>query len=68
MDADLVPTPIVFQGSQDLLVHEWRFERLRSLGVPELLAESFADAVDWHVIANLVSRGCPPFLALRIAW
>ena len=36
--------------------------------VPELLAEFFADFVDWHVIADLVARGCPPYLALRIVW
>ena len=41
---------------------------LRSLGVPELLADFFADFVDWHVIADLVARGCPPYLALRIVW
>ena len=49
-------------------MHEWRCERLRSLGVPELLADFFADFVDWHVIADLVARGCPPYLALRIVW
>ena len=59
---------MIFEGTEALLVHEWRRERLRSLGLPELLADSFADSVDWHVIANLVGRGCPPYLALRIAW
>jgi len=55
-------------ASDEVLVHEWRRERLESLGVPDVLAESFADCVDWHLIAGLVGRGCPPFLALRIAW
>jgi hypothetical protein len=26
----------------------------------------FADLVDWHAIADLVARGCPPTLALKI--
>jgi hypothetical protein len=68
MNADVPTTPLRFDGAEDLVVHEWRRERLRSLGLPELLAESFADFVDWHVIADLVARGCPPYLALRIAW
>jgi hypothetical protein len=36
--------------------------------VPKILADSFADDVDWHQIADLVGRGCPPRLALEIAW
>jgi hypothetical protein len=28
---------------------------------------TFADLVDWHAIAELVERGCPPRLALEIA-
>ena len=65
---DLTATCETFDGFEDRLVHEWRRERLRSLGVPELLADSFADFVDWHVIADLVGRGCPPYVAQRIAW
>ena len=65
---DLAATRATFDGFEDRLVHEWRRERLRSLGVPESLADSFADFVDWHEIADLVGRGCPPYLALRIAW
>jgi hypothetical protein len=48
------------------LVHEWRVTQLRRLGIPEPLAEAAADTVDWHQIAGLVQRGCPPRLALRI--
>jgi hypothetical protein len=33
---------------------------------PALLAEVTADQVDWHQVASLVRRGCPPQLALRI--
>ena len=30
------------------------------------LAETFAGLIDWHEIAALVARGCPPNLALEI--
>ena len=48
------------------LVHEWRVEQLSRLGIPEPLADALATRVDWHQIAALVKRGCPPWLALRI--
>jgi hypothetical protein len=51
---------------EDLLVHNWRVSRLVSLGIPEPLAEVYAGRIDWHQIARLVQRGCPPWLALRI--
>ena len=47
-------------------VHEWRAAQLKRLGVPAPLAEADADRVDWHKIAGLVRRGCPPRLAMRI--
>ena len=47
-------------------VHHWRVSQLRRLGISELLAELYADHLDWHEIARLVHRGCPPQLALRI--
>lgn len=50
----------------DMLVHNWRVSQLTSLGVPRSLAEIYADRIDWHQIARLVQRGCPPRLALRI--
>jgi hypothetical protein len=50
----------------DLLVHQWRVTRLTGLGIPWPLAQAVADHVDWHQIARLVQRGCPPRLALRI--
>jgi hypothetical protein len=50
----------------DLLVHEWRVAQLTRLGVPWLLAQAAADYVDWHKVAQLVHRGCPPRLALQI--
>jgi hypothetical protein len=48
-------------------VHEWRVTQLKRLGVPAPMAEADADRVDWHKIAGLVRRGCPPQLAMRIA-
>jgi len=47
-------------------VHAWRAEQLRRLGLPDAVTEAFADAVDWHAVAALVARGCPPRLALEI--
>jgi hypothetical protein len=53
-------------GRDERLVHEWRVRQLTRLGIPGLLAEGAASRVDWHEIARLVQRGCPPLLALRI--
>ena len=50
----------------DLLVHEWRVTQLTRLGIPRSLAQAVADHVDWHQVAKLVRRGCPPRLALQI--
>jgi len=47
-------------------VHAWRALQLVRLGIPGPLAEVYADRIDWHQIARLVRRGCPPRLALRI--
>jgi hypothetical protein len=49
-----------------LVVREWRAEQLRRLGVPSILAETFADAVDWHALSAVIERGCPLGLALEI--
>ena len=54
-------------GDEKLLVHNWRVARLTGLGIPGPLAEVDADHLDWHQVARLVQRGCPPRLALRIA-
>jgi len=54
-------------GGELLLVHNWRVARLTRLGIPPSLAEVYADHLDWHQVARLVQRGCPPRLALRIA-
>jgi hypothetical protein len=53
-------------SDEELLVHAWCTEQLWGLGLPRILAESFADLVDWHAVAELVARGCSPELALEI--
>ena len=47
-------------------IHNWRVSQLKRLGLSGLLAEIYADQIDWHQLARLVQRGCPPRLALRI--
>jgi sirohydrochlorin ferrochelatase len=47
-------------------IHAWRSHQLRRLGLSAGLADLFADTVDWHAVADLVDRGCPPLLALEI--
>jgi hypothetical protein len=54
-------------SDEDALIHAWRAEQLLKLGLSPMLAESFADLVDWHEIAAIVARGCSPELALEIA-
>jgi len=49
-----------------LSVHRWRVSQVARLGIPATLAEMYADRIDWHQVARLVRRGCPPRLALRI--
>jgi hypothetical protein len=53
-------------GPESVIVHDWRVAQLLRLGVPELLAEVYADRLDWHQVARLVRLGCPPCTALRI--
>jgi peptidoglycan/xylan/chitin deacetylase (PgdA/CDA1 family) len=62
-DADLVED----MTDEELLIHTWRVEQLQRLGLRRILAETFAELVDWHEIAELVARGCKPELALEIA-
>jgi hypothetical protein len=52
--------------SEDQLLRNWRTEQLLRLGLPRVLAEAFAERVDWHAVAALVERGCTPELALEI--
>jgi hypothetical protein len=53
-------------ADEQLLVHAWRTEQLRRLGLRPALAEAFADRVDWHSLADLIEHGCSPELALEI--
>ena len=47
-------------------VHQWQVSRIARLGIPWPVAEAAAGHVDWHQLAALMQRGCPPGLALRI--
>jgi hypothetical protein len=53
-------------ASEDRLVHAWRSEQLRRLGLPFVLADVLADVIDWHALSALIERGCPVGLALAI--
>lgn len=54
------------RDDQERIVHEWRVQQFVELGFPIWLADIIAHRVDWHEIAALVERGCPPRLALDI--
>jgi hypothetical protein len=54
------------RSAEDVLVRAWRSEQLRNLGLPRATADAFADDVDWHDLAALLTRGCPLALALEI--
>ena len=62
----MTPTDLESDPDEELVVHEWRTEQLLRVGLPQSIAETFADLVDWHALADLVERGCPPRLALEI--
>lgn len=57
------PDPLAAERDR---IHDWRAEQLRRLGLPAAHAARAADRVDWHAVAALVARGCPPALAVRI--
>ena len=66
---DLIATPtkaLDRSDTEELAVRAWRTEQLRRLGLPYIVAETFADLVDWHTVADLVERGCSLSLALDI--
>jgi hypothetical protein len=65
-DGQPIMTTYLAGSGEEQLVHDWRVDRLTRLGVPGSLAEVYADRLDWHQVARLVRRGCPPRLALRI--
>jgi hypothetical protein len=59
--------PVEETADEEARVHAWRVEQLQRLGLQRILAEAFAERVDWHELAKLVARGCTPDLALEIA-
>jgi hypothetical protein len=54
------------RAGEDIIVHAWRVEQLRRLGLSRLLAMALAAEVDWHELGDLLGRGCPLDLALEI--
>lgn len=52
--------------TEEVAVYMWRIEQLRRQGLSLEECGAAADQVDWHAIADLVRRGCPPRLALEI--
>ena len=61
IEIELVP-----QNEEEALVHEWRAKQLAKLGVSTIVAHAFGSLVDWHELARLINRGCPPDLAVEI--
>jgi predicted transcriptional regulator len=55
-------------AGEERMIHAWRVEQLRRLGLSRAVAETFAELVDWHEVAALVARGCSPELALEIVY
>lgn len=55
------------QESEESRVYAWRVEQLAKLGLSTMIADAVASFVDWHEVAHLVQKGCPPELALEIA-
>jgi hypothetical protein len=67
MNESVIPAEDVDPSVEEALaVHAWRAEQLRRLGLPAILADAFADAVDWHSLSALIERGCPLGLAFEI--
>jgi hypothetical protein len=53
--------------SEEARVRAWRAEQLGNLGISSVIADAAASIVDWHEVASLVQKGCPPELAIDIA-
>jgi hypothetical protein len=53
--------------NEETRVYAWRVEQLARLGLSTVIADAVASFVDWHEVARLVEKGCPPELALEIA-
>lgn len=63
-----VPVPPCAPQGPPLAVHSWRRCRLLEAGFDVDLAEAVATdpRYDVHALLDLVARGCPPQLAVRI--
>jgi hypothetical protein len=59
--------PGTMHETEEARVRAWRIEQLGNLGISGVIADAAASIVDWHEVAYLVQRGCPPELALDIA-
>ena len=59
--------PIDVELEEEFRVYAWRVEQLGKLGLSSVIADAVAGFVDWHEVASLVHKGCPPELALEIA-
>jgi hypothetical protein len=57
----------VEKESEEVRIYAWRVEQLAKLGLSTVIANAVATFVDWHDVARLVEKGCPPDLALEIA-
>ena len=66
MEPFLLHADEVEHDVEEQLVRSWRAEQLRRLGLGSVIADAFADRVDWHALADLIERGCSPELALEI--
>jgi len=55
------------EESEQVRVYAWRIEQLGKLGLSTVIADAVANVVDWHEVARLVDKGCPPELAVEIA-
>ena len=55
------------EESEQVRVYAWRIEQLGKLGLSSVIADAVASVVDWHEVARLVDKGCPPELAVEIA-
>jgi hypothetical protein len=62
-----VSEPVIARNSADSVVR-WRTKRLRAAGLPQELAQRIAvdRRYDLHALLELVDRGCPGDLAVRI--
>ena len=58
------------QRSETAMTVRWRRDQLVACGVPARMAAALArnPTCDVHQMIDLVERGCPPHLAVRILW